>query len=164
MEEHFSLMRFIIEYLCFLFFWLWPLPFAFSPPSLLQSSALVHHSWRICRLNSSPVPSAWWGINHWLLSPLQRACGGHLKEVGDLLKTLRWMFVFLWNTCMFEFTILTKCSYLCLLYQRAIRVRSHSFENLGVPRKNASSTSQKAKVKKKKKRKKKLAVQWKLFE
>lgn len=106
MEEHFSLMRFIIEYL-FLFFWLWPLPFSFSPPSLLQSSALVHHSLRTCRLNSSPVPSAWWGINHWLLSPLQRACGGHLKEVGDLLKTLRWMFVFLWNTCMFEFTILT---------------------------------------------------------
>uniref|UniRef100_I3K503 Si:ch1073-90m23.1 n=1 Tax=Oreochromis niloticus TaxID=8128 RepID=I3K503_ORENI len=34
-------------------------------------------------------------------------------------------------------------------FKRAIRVRSHSFENLGVPRKNSSSTSQKAKVKKK---------------
>ncbi|XP_005925329.1 rap1 GTPase-activating protein 2 [Haplochromis burtoni] len=33
-------------------------------------------------------------------------------------------------------------------FKRAIRVRSHSFENLGVPRKNASSTSQKAKTEK----------------
>uniref|UniRef100_A0A3B4HB44 Si:ch1073-90m23.1 n=1 Tax=Pundamilia nyererei TaxID=303518 RepID=A0A3B4HB44_9CICH len=40
-------------------------------------------------------------------------------------------------------------------FKRAIRVRSHSFENLGVPRKNASSTSQKAKVKKKRKKERK---------
>lgn len=42
-------------------------------PPLLWSSGLVHRSWKVCRLNSPPVPSAWWGIDRCLLSPRLRA-------------------------------------------------------------------------------------------